>query len=432
MVTRVRGAASRTFRSLHNRNFRVFFLGQLVSMCGSWMQIVAQGWLVLRLSHNSGSALGVVTALQFLPVLVIGAWSGVVVDRFDKRKLLIVTQSGAAIMAGALAALTLSGVVELWMVYLLAFLTGFITAFDNPARQTFVSELVNPDDLSNAIGLNSAMFNMARIAGPALAGVLISLVDVGPCFAFNAVSFVAVIFSLLVMDTSALVRQPPVPRAKRQVREGLSYVWHTSELRLTLLVMAVVGTLAFNFQVVVPLLAKLSFHGNAGTYGLLSSVMGAGSLIGALGTASRHKPTAKVLLVSCVAFGAFMLATSMAPSLALALPLLVVTGAMSMTFMATANTTLQLGASPSMRGRVMALYTLVFLGSTPIGGPLIGFISQHFGPRVGFGIGGASAVVAGLVAAFSLARKRRTATQVTDEPAVAGLGTRAALQPARG
>jgi MFS family permease len=179
-VISVKGAAARTFRSLHNRNFRVFFLGQLVSMCGSWMQIVAQGWLVLRLSDNSGSALGVVTALQFLPVLIIGAWSGVVVDRFDKRKLLMVTQTGAAVMAGALAALTLTGVIELWMVYLLSFLTGFVTAFDNPARQTFVSELVGAEDLSNAIGLNSAMFNMDRIAGPAVSGVLISLVDVGP------------------------------------------------------------------------------------------------------------------------------------------------------------------------------------------------------------------------------------------------------------
>jgi MFS family permease len=344
----------------------------------------------------------------------------------------MVTQTGAAIMAGVLAALTLTGVVELWMVYLLSFLTGFITAFDNPARQTFVSELVSADDLSNAIGLNSAMFNMARIAGPALAGVLISLVDVGPCFAFNAVSFVAVIFSLMVMDTGAMVRQPPVPRAKRQVREGLSYVWHTGELRLTLLVMAVVGTLAFNFQVVVPLLAKLSFHGNAGTYGLLSAVMGAGSLIGALGTASRHKPTAKVLLVSCVAFGAFMLATSLAPSLPLALPLFAATGAMSMTFMATANSTLQLKATPSMRGRVMALYTLVFLGSTPIGGPLIGWISQHYGPRVGFAIGGVAALMAGLVAGFSLLRKRRTATEVAEELAGAGFATRAALQPVRG
>src|SRR3954447_2652383 len=349
-MSAVKGAASRTFRSLHNRNFRVFFLGQLVSMCGSWMQIVAQGWLVLRLSDNSGAALGLVTALQFLPVLLIGAWSGVVVDRFDKRKLLMVTQTFAAILAGILAVLTLTDVIQLWMVYLLAFLTGFVTAFDNPARQTFVSELVEPDDLSNAIGLNSAMFNLARIAGPAIAGILISLVDVGPCFALNAVSFVAVIVSLGMMHTDTLLRQPPVVRAKRQVREGLTYVWHTPELRSTLLVMAVVGTLAFNFQVVVPLLAKLSFHGNAGTYGLLSSVMGAGSLIGALGTASRHKPTAKVLVLSCIAFGAFMLVASMAPTLGIAIPLFALTGATSMTFMATANTTLQLKATPSMRG----------------------------------------------------------------------------------
>src|SRR4051812_956015 len=416
-MTKTKRLAASTFRSLRVRNFRLYFTGQLVSMTGSWMQIVAQGWLVLRLSDNSGAALGLVTALQFLPVLLIGAWSGVVVDRFDKRKLLMVTQSFAAVLAGILAVLTLTGVVQLWTVYLLAFLTGFVTAFDNPARQTFVSDLVGPDDLSNAIGLNSAMFNLARIAGPALAGVLISLVDVGPCFALNAVSFLAVIVSLLMIHTDQLAHHVPVVRAKRQVREGLTYVWHTPELRLTLMVMAVVGTLAFNFQVVLPLLAKLSFHGNAGTYGLLSSVMGAGSLIGALGTASRHKPTPKVLMGSCVAFGAFMLAASMAPTLPIAIPLFVLTGATSMTFMATANTTLQLKATPSMRGRVMALYTLVFLGSTPIGGPIIGYICQHFGPRVGFGVGGVAALVAGLAGSTTLLKARKGKDDVVTVPA---------------
>ena len=408
-MTRLRGTANRTFRSMHIRNFRVFFIGQLVSMSGSWMQIVAQGWLVLRLSHNSGSALGVVTALQFLPVLVFGAWSGVIADRFDKRKLLAITQTVAAVFAAALAVLTLTGVIELWMVYLISFLTGFVTAFDNPARQVFVSELVGAEDLANAISLNSAMFNLARILGPAIAGVAISLVDVGPCFAFNSVSFLAVILSLRAIRPGELIRRPPVARAKGQVREGLAYVWRTPELRSTLLLMAVVGTLAFNFQVVVPLLAKVSFHGNAGTYGVISSVMGLGSLVGALAIAGMRKPTAFMLLFSCTSFGVFMLATAMAPSLAVALPLFVLTGATSIAFMSTANSTLQLAADPSMRGRVMALYTLVFLGSTPIGGPLVGFISQHLGPRFGFGLGGAATIVGGLVATATMVRSRRRA-----------------------
>src|SRR3954447_7164829 len=362
-LTRTRRLAANTFRSLRIRNFRLYFTGQLVSMTGTWMQAVAQGWLVLRLTHNSGSALGFVTALQFLPVLLFGAWSGVLADRFDKRRLLLCTQSFMAVCAAVLAALTIAGSIQLWTLYLLAFLTGLANAFDNPARQAFVSEMVGPDDLTNAISLNSAMFNGARVVGPALAGLAISLVDVGPCFAFNAVSFVAVIGSLWYIRTDELQRHQPVARAKRQVREGIGYAWRNPELRRTLLLVGIVGTVAFNFNVMLPLLAKVVFHGTAGTYGLMSSAMGLGALIGAVVTASRVRPSDTWLLGSCIAFGVWMVAAGLAPSLGLALVVLVLMGAFMMAFMATANSSIQLIAVPSMRGRVMALYSLVFLGS---------------------------------------------------------------------
>jgi MFS family permease len=406
-MTRTRRLAATTFRSLRIRNFRLYFVGQLVSMTGTWMQAVAQGWLVLRLTHNSGSALGFVTALQFLPVLLFGAWSGVLADRFDKRRLLLCTQSIMAVFAALLAALTIGGVISLWMVYVLAFLTGLANAFDNPARQAFVSEMVGAEDLTNAISLNSAMFNGARVVGPALAGLAISLVDVGPCFAFNAVSFVAVLGSLWYIRTDELEHYEPIARAKRQVREGIGYAWRTPELRRTLVIVGIVGTVAFNFNVLLPLLAKVAFHGTAGMYGLMSSAMGLGALIGAMVTASRVRPGEAWLLLSCIAFGVWMVAAGLVPSLALALVMLVLMGAFMMAFMATANSSIQLIAQPSMRGRVMALYALVFLGSTPIGGPIVGYISQHFGPRFAFVLTGGITIVTGAVAGLSSLRTWR-------------------------
>ncbi|HSS09900.1 MAG TPA: MFS transporter [Acidimicrobiales bacterium] len=377
------------------RNYRLYFYGQLVSTSGTWMQTLAVGWLVLRLT-KSGFAVGLVTALQFLPMLLISSYGGVIADRRDKRQTLIATQTGMALCAAALAGVTLGGVAQLWMIYLLTFVSGIFNAIDNPVRQSFVSEMVGPDDLPNAVALNSAMFNMSRIVGPAVGAVLISLVDVGPCFAFNAVSFAAVIGALLMMRPGELYLGRPVERAKGQIREGLRYVWHNTELRTTILVMAVVGTLAFNFTVVLPVMAKFAFHGGAGTYGWLTSLMGAGSLIGALVSASRLKPTPRRLAGSCLAFGVCMTAAALAPSLLIEKALMVLVGASSITFMATANSTCQLLAVPAMRGRVMALYGLVFLGSTPIGGPLIGWIAQHVGPRYGMGLGGIATILAAM------------------------------------
>jgi MFS family permease len=378
---------------MRNRNYRLYFYGQLVSTSGTWMQTVALGWLVFRLT-NSGVAVGVVTALQFLPMLLMGTYGGVIADRLDKLRTLVVTQAGMAVSSAALAVIALAGTDPLWAIYLLTFVLGTFSAVDMPVRQAFVSEMVGTDDLPNAVALNSAMFNISRIVGPAIGAILINLVSVGSCFAVNALSFVAVITGLLLMDRSELRLTTLVPRAKGQMREGLRYVWDTPALRSTILLMAVVGTVAFNFTVVLPLLAKFTFHGGAGTYGLLTSLMGVGSLVGALGVASKLKPTATLLVGSCMAFGLVMTVSAIAPTLLSEDILIVLLGLTSITFMATCNSTCQLMSVPSMRGRVMALYGLVFLGSTPIGGPIVGWISQHWGPRYGLAVGGIATVVA--------------------------------------
>jgi MFS family permease len=405
VTEKAKAITSDTFRSLRIRNYRLFFYGQLVSTTGTWMQTVALGWLVLRIT-NSGFAVGVVTALQFLPMLLLGTYGGVMADRLDKRRVLVVTQSGMAVSSAALAAITIAGADPLWAIYVLTFISGAFFAVDMPVRQAFLSEMVGNRDLPNAVALNSAMFNTSRVIGPALGALLIKLVDVGPCFAFNAVSFAAVIAGLMMMRTEDLFRTVPVVRARRQAREGLSYVWRTPELRATIAVMAVVGTLAFNFTVVLPVLAKFTFNGDASTYGWLSSLMGVGSIIGALAVASKLQPTVKLLVGSAVAFGAVMLLSAVAPTLMSEYVVMVLLGTTSITFMATANSTCQLASAPEMRGRVMALYGLVFLGSTPIGGPIVGWISQSFGPRYGMAVGGIATLAAAGVMASVLLRRR--------------------------
>lgn len=404
-MTRAKAFTRATFRSLGFRNYRLYFYGQLVSTSGTWMQTVALGWLVLRIT-NSGFDVGVVTALQFLPMLLISTYGGVIADRRNKRRTLVVTQSGMAVAAAGLAAIALAGTDPLWAIYLLTFLSGVFAAVDTPVRQAFVSEMVGPADLPNAIALNSAMFNASRVIGPALGALVIKLVDVGPCFALNAVSFAAVIAGLLMMRPVELYQTPPVPRAKGQIREGLRYVWETPALRAAILVMTVVGTLAFNFTVVLPVLAKFTFHGGAGTYGLLTSLMGVGSIIGAVGVASRLAPTAKLLVFSCLAFGVMMVASALAPGLLVEDLVMVVLGVVSIWFLATVNTTCQLASRPDMRGRVMALYVLVFLGSTPIGGLIVGWICQQWGARWGLAIGGIATLLAAAGAAATLLRRR--------------------------
>ncbi|MDQ6789850.1 MAG: MFS transporter [Candidatus Dormibacteraeota bacterium] len=393
-----------TFDSLRIRNYRLYFVGQVVSVSGSWMQRVAQAWLVYHLS-GSGLALGVVTGLQFLPVLVAGAWGGVLADRFDKRRLLLLTQTAMGLLALALGLLTISGLVQLWMVYLLALALGVVTASDNPARQAFVMELVGRSHVMNAVSLNSAVFTLARIVGPAVAGLLINAVGTGWCFLVNALSFGGVLVALAAMRRQELLPWEPSDRSRGGVLEGLRYAWSSLDLRVPLLLMAVVGTLALNFSVILPLMASQTFHGDAGTYGLLFSTLGVGSLLGALITAGRREPSRRLLLLSLLAFGLFMLAAAVAPSLWLELAMLVPLGVAAVIFQATSNSTLQVNTDPALRGRVMALYSVVFMGTTPIGAPIVGLVSQAAGPRAGLALGGAAVLLT--VAAFGLWSARR-------------------------
>lgn len=399
-------AVRRTFRSLRVRNYRLFFLGQLVSASGTWMQSVAQAWLVLKLT-GSGVALGVVTALQFLPILLFGVWGGVVADRVDKRRALVATRIAMGAVAAGLAAVTAAGVVTLWMVYVGALLLGLANMLDSPIRQAFVTELVGPDEVANGVALNSAVFNAARVVGPALAGALIVSVGIWPSFALNSISFGAVIIGLVMMRPHELHRTAPVARAKGQARAGLAYAWESDVLRSTLVLVALVGTFALNFSITMPLMARYAFRSGAGAFSLLTSVMGLGSMIGALVTASRSRPTARLLVGASVAFGVLMFAAALAPTLGLELVVMPFFGAASITFMATANSTLQLHSAPEMRGRVMALYVLVFLGSTPIGGPLVGWVAQTWGPRASLELGGLACLVGAGAASASLQRSRR-------------------------
>jgi MFS family permease len=388
-----------TFDSLRIRNYRLYFAGQIVSVSGSWMQRVAQAWLVYHLS-GSGLALGVVTGLQFLPVLVVGAWGGVLADRFDKRRLLLCTQTAMGLLALALGLLTISGLVQLWMVYLLALALGAVTASDNPARQAFVMEMVGRSHVMNAVSLNSAVFTSARIVGPAVAGLLINAVGTGWCFLVNALSFGGVLVALAAMRRQELLSWEPADRGRGGVLEGLRYAWSSLDLRVPLLLMAVVGTLALNFSVILPLMASQTFHGDAGTYGLLFSTLGVGSLFGALITAGRREPSRRLLLLSLLAFGLLMLAAALAPSLWLELLTLVPLGVAAVIFQATTNSTLQVNTDPALRGRVMALYSVVFMGTTPIGAPIVGLVSQAAGPQAGLALGGAAVLLA--VGAFGL------------------------------
>jgi MFS family permease len=416
-LSRVVGGFGRTFASLHNRNFRIFFTTQIVSVTGTWMQSIGQMWLVLHLT-GSGFALGLTAALQFTPLLLFGTVGGLMADRADKRKLLMVTQSAAGLVALLLAALTLSGVVQLWMVYGLAFALGMVTVFDNPARQSFVTEMVGKEQLINAVGLNSAVFTGARVIGPAIAGVLIVAFGTGWCFLYNGLSYFPVVLGLLLMRPGELHRDRPAGRARGQIRAGLAYAWQRPELRFPLLLMLVVGTLAFNFSVLMPLMARFVFNSGANTFGLLMSFMGVGAFAGALVSAHRAKPTHRLLVFAGLAFGTTLIGAAVAPDLPIELVVLVALGAAMITFQATANSLLQLNSDPIFRGRVMALYVIVFVGSTPIGGPLLGWVAQEFGPRAGLALGGFATVVASLAIRWALGRWRVGERYRSQMPAV--------------
>lgn len=400
----VRRVAVETFSSLRVRNYRLYFAGQVVSVSGSWMQRVAQSWLVLHLT-GSGIALGLVSALQFLPILLFGAWGGLVADRVDKRHLLMVTQALMGLLALVLGVVTLSGLVQLWMVFLMALLLGAVTAVDNPARQSFVMELVGRRRVTNAVSLNSAVFTASRIVGPAIAGVLITAFGTGWCFVLNAASFGGVLVALLAMEADQLERIEPSPGAQGQLMDGLRFVWSRPDLRTPLALLAIVGTLALNFTVILPLLARNTFHGDASTYGTLFSVLGAGSLAGALFTASRREPSVRLLVGALGSFGLFMLGAAAAPTLPLEILALIPMGVAALVFQTTTTSLIQLRSEPALRGRVMALYSVVFLGTTPIGAPTVGWVAQHFGPRAGLALGGVAVLVAALIALWLGARR---------------------------
>ncbi|TAL17934.1 MAG: MFS transporter [Frankiales bacterium] len=398
---------SGTFRSLRVRNYRLFAGGQIVSLTGTWAQRVAQSWLVLELSNDSGVALGIATALQFLPVLLFGLYGGVLADRYDKRRLLIGAQAAMGVLALALAVLDLTGTVQLWHVYALAFGLGLASVVDTPVRQAFVSEMVGPDDLPNAVGLNSATFNSARIVGPAVAGIAIAAVGTGWVFAANALSYVAVLAGLHAIRTSELHPSQRLARAKGQLREGLSYVRRRPELLIPMVLVFVIGTFGLNFEITLALVVKNVFQLDAGAYGLLTAFFAAGSLIGALASARRTgPPRQRTLLGAAIVLGLLIIAVGLAPNLPVMAVLLVPTGIAALTFTTTTNSSLQLASAPQVRGRVMALYVLVFLGGKPVGGPLIGAIAEVFGPRSSLLVGGAVTALAGVVAAVALARSR--------------------------
>jgi MFS family permease len=402
-MTRVEGAARTTFRSLRSRNYRLYFVGQTVSVSGTWMQSVALGWLVLRMT-GSGTWLGLVIACQFLPMLVLGPFGGVIADRVEKRRFLMVTQALAGALALALGVLVATGSAQLWMVFAFAFTGGVVNAFDTPARQTFVFEMVGPELLPNAVTLNSVLMNGSRIVGPAIAGVLIATVGLAPCFIINGVSYLGCIVALVLMRPSELTQVEPRPREKGQLRDGFRYVWANPALRTPLLLMAAVGTLTYEFQISLPLVARFTFGAGAGGYGLMTSAMAMGAVMGGLVVANRARASRRKLGIAGVVFGTLVLVASLMPTIGAMVLWLPLVGAASVAFISMSNTNLQLAAAPDMRGRVMALYSVAFLGSTPVGGPIVGWVGQTIGPRAALVLGGVTAVSASLIAWRSLNR----------------------------
>ncbi len=398
-----------TFSSLTIRNYRLFFIGQLISVSGTWMQTVAQAFLVLKLT-NSGTILGITIAARFAPIFVFGPWGGLIADRFDKRRILYLTQFAAGLLAVAFGVLISTNLIRIWSVVVLACALGFVNVFDNPARQAIISELVPLDQLRNAVSLNSVTVNMARIFGAALGGSITAGLGLAVCFDLNAASYMAVVLTLFLMSSAEISKPAPEPRERGQIRAGLRYVRTSPELAIPLVMVAIIGTLAWEFQVSLPLLAKNTFHGNAATYAIMTSLMGIGAVVGGLVSASRSQVRLPALGIAAIGWGLSITAAGLAPNLLICYVMLLAVGYGSVTFNSYAKTVLQLGAVPEMRGRVMALWALAWLGSTPIGGPLIGWISEEFGARWSLLAGGLPTTAVGLIAYPLLMRSDRGTT----------------------
>ena len=408
------------FGSLRVRNYRLFASGQVISNVGTWMQRIAQDWLVLMLTGYDPVALGIAASLQFLPTLMFTLWAGVLADRLDKRKLLIIVQSGMAVSALVLGVLDVTGLVQLWQVYLLCFVLGVFTAADMPVRNSFVAEMVGREQLINAVALNSSTFNLARVVGPALAGMMIIWVGTGWVFLINAVSTVAVIAQLLRMNTAELHRGEVQPRSPGQLRAGLRYVRGRPDVLAVLVLVGCVSTFAITFFATLAIAAANVFHRQADAYGLLSTLLAVGTLTGALLAArrsTRGRPSPRLLMGAAFAFGVLEVIAGLMPSYLTFGLALVPVGIAMMTFMTTANSTVQLSVSPEMRGRVMGLYMLVFVGGNPIGAPMVGWLAAQFGGRSPFVVGGAIAALSAVVCWLVLARERTPAA--APEPAFA-------------
>jgi MFS family permease len=392
-VTRVRRVSRTTFAALAVPNYRRYVGGQAISLIGTWMQMTAQSWLVLTLTH-SAPQLGLIIALQTLPVLILGPYGGVVADRVDKRRMMIALQCAMGVQALALGLLTVTGEVRVWQIGVLAALLGSGNAFENPARQSFMLELVGPDYLRNAVSLNSTLVNVARVIGPAVAGILIAVVGEGVCFLVNAASFIPVVASLVTLDATALNPLPPQPRAKGQLRQGLRYIGRTPELAVPLLMMAGVGCLAYEFQVSLPYMASRGLHAGSSGFGFMTAAMGIGAVIGGLVVATRGRTGTLPLVLASAGFGVALGLAALAPDLPLELAALGLAGGANVAFMSMGNSTLQLGSAPGMRGRVMSLWFVAFQGSTPIGGPIVGAVMAAAGARAGLGLGALTCVLA--------------------------------------
>ncbi|WP_446038876.1 MFS transporter [Streptomyces sp. SID1121] len=392
-----------TFSSLKIRNYRLFATGAVVSNIGTWMSRITQDWLVLSLTGSS-AAVGITTALQFLPMLLFGLYGGVIADRYPKRQILLVTQAAMGLCGLSLALLTLSGHVQVWHVYLIAFLLGMVTVVDNPSRQSFVSEMVGPSQLRNAVSLNSANFQSARLIGPAVAGVLITTVGSGYAFLLNGLSFLAPLAGLLLMRQSELFKVERVPRGKGQLREGLRYVRGKPELVGPIVLVGFIGTFGFNFPIWLTAFAHEIFHSGAGLYSFFNILMAVGSLAAALLAARRRSSRLRLMILAGVGFGLLEVLVAFAPSVWLFSLLLLPIGMLGMTTNISANTSVQMAADPMMRGRVMSLYMMVFVGGTPVGGPLLGWVTDTYGARVGFATGGAVSLIAAATIGVILTR----------------------------
>lgn len=411
-MTRVRLAAGETFASLRNRNFRLFFVGQTISQVGNWLTLITQTLLVLNLTH-SGTALGMLTAAQFAPVLVLGPFAGLVADRSDKRRLLVITQALAMLQSFALAAVAVLDRPPVSAIFAIALVGGVVTAFDNPARRSFVVEMVPVEQVNNAVSLNSALMTGSRVVGPALAGLLVVTVGFAWTFAADGISYVAVIAGLVMMRSSELRPAPIVEKAKGQVREGIAYARSMPVLWVPLVMMAIVGTFAFNFSVTFPVFVTRTLHGTESTFTILFSWLSVGSLLGALAVARRPATSVRFVALSSVAFGVSMVGAAIAPSEAVVFVIAPIVGAASIAFMTSSTAIVQTESDPSMRGRVLALQSMVFLGSTPIGGPIVGWVTEHLGARFGLGLGAVACLAAG---AWGVATVRNGATPQPQPP----------------